>query len=95
MLSDQVVNESSLVITPTSEADAGIYMVKIASFGLPNDTNETCAAIILKHLTSYAIFQGVEFYAYNRLSKIWNSILNVIIYNIHEKLQVMHHTPQI
>ena len=70
MLSDQVVNESSLVITPTSEADAGIYMVKIASFGLPNDTNEMCAAIILKHLTSYAIFQGVEFYAYNRLSKI-------------------------
>ena len=71
MLSDQVVNESSLVITPTSESDAGIYMVKIASFGLPNVTNEKCAAIILKHLTSYAIFQGVEFYAYNyRLSKI-------------------------
>lgn len=70
MLSDQVVNESSLVITPTSESDAGIYMVKIASFGLPNVTNEKCAAIVLEHLTDYAIFQEAAIYAYNRLSKI-------------------------
>lgn len=70
MLSDQVVNKSTLVIAPTSGSDAGIYTVKITSFGLPNVTNEKCAAIVLEHLTDYAIFQEAAIYAYNRLSKI-------------------------
>ena len=65
ILSNQVLN-NALVIAPTSDTDAGIYKVKIASFGFSNHaTNEVCAVIVLEYLRSYAIFQGVEFYAYN------------------------------
>ena len=63
---DLLIDSNTLVIPRTSFIDAGIYSVKIVSFGFLNVNNTTCADRALQVLRNYAIFQdSAEFYAYN------------------------------
>lgn len=60
-----MITDSRLAIARTSPKDAGIYSVKIDSFGVSNVTSDGCANTAFQVLRNYAVFNEVEFYAFN------------------------------
>lgn len=59
------IKNNSLAIARTNPEDAGVYSVKIGSFGVMNVTRENCANTAFQVLRNYAIFNEVGFIAYN------------------------------
>ena len=60
-----MIKNNSLAIERTSLEDAGVYSVKIDSFGVLNVTSENCANAAFQVLRNYAIFNEVGFIVYN------------------------------
>ena len=60
-----VITDNRLAIARTIPEDAGIYSVKIDSFGILNATRSTCAKAVFQVLRNYATFKEVEFYAFD------------------------------
>ena len=60
-----MINNNSLTVARTSPEDAGVYSVKIDSFGISNFTSKNCARIVFVVVRNYAIFKEVQLFANN------------------------------